>query len=98
LETITIDELIGCLKPSEERINRSSGKNIASLNLTEDELVAHVSSLPKLSGNNSSEHPKESSSSGGKRGRGHGKGHSSSGHGGNHGGGNAGSHGTDSAG
>jgi hypothetical protein len=40
LETITVDELIGWLKPSEERINRNGGKSITSLNLTEDELVA----------------------------------------------------------
>jgi hypothetical protein len=34
LETITVDELIGWLKPLEERINRSSKKSIATLNLT----------------------------------------------------------------
>jgi hypothetical protein len=64
LETITIDELIRHLKPSKERINRKSGKNVASLNLTKDELVMRVSSHLKLSGNNSPKHPKASSSSG----------------------------------
>jgi hypothetical protein len=39
LKTITVDELIGWLKPSEERINRNGGKSITSLNLMEDELV-----------------------------------------------------------
>jgi hypothetical protein len=96
LETITVDELIGCLKPSEERINSGSGKNVASLNLMEDELVAHVSSRVKLSGNNSSELPKESSSSGSKRGPS--MGHGLSGHRGNYSGGNADGHGGDSAG
>jgi hypothetical protein len=51
LDTITVDELIGRLKPSEEQINRNNGKSIASLNLTEDELVARLSSRLKTSGN-----------------------------------------------
>jgi hypothetical protein len=51
LDTITVDELIGWLKPSEERINRNNDKSIASLNLTEDELVARLSSRLKMSGN-----------------------------------------------
>jgi hypothetical protein len=51
LDTITVDELIGWLKPSEERINRNNGKSIALLNLTEDELVAQLSSCLKMSGN-----------------------------------------------
>jgi hypothetical protein len=63
LETITIDELIGRLKPSEEWINHSSGKTIASMNLTEDELLAHLSSSLKVSGNGDTDRPMESSSS-----------------------------------
>jgi hypothetical protein len=51
LDTIIVDELIGRLKPSEEQINRNNGKSIASLNLTEDELVAWLSSRLKTSGN-----------------------------------------------
>jgi hypothetical protein len=49
LEATSVDELIGRLKPSEEWINRSARKIVAGLNLTEDELVAHVSSCLKLS-------------------------------------------------
>jgi hypothetical protein len=51
LDTHTVDELIGRLKPSEEQINRNNGKSIASLNLTEDELVARLSAHLKTSGN-----------------------------------------------
>jgi hypothetical protein len=39
LETIMVDELIGRLKPSEERINCNGGNTIASQNLAEDELM-----------------------------------------------------------
>jgi hypothetical protein len=92
LDTITVDELIGRLKPSEERINRNNGKSIASLNLTEDELVARLSSRLKTSGNGDGDRQKESSSGGGKlgRGRGRGRGSSSGGRGGGRGGGNTG--------
>jgi hypothetical protein len=78
LDTITVDELIGRLKPSEERINRNQGKSVASLNLTEDELVALLSSRLKITGNGGSDRHKESSSGGGKRGRGRGRGRGSS--------------------
>jgi hypothetical protein len=77
LETLTVDELIGRLKPTEERINRNNGNTVASLNLTEDELVARLSSRLKLSGNGGGDRSKEASSSGGKRGRGRGKGRGS---------------------
>jgi hypothetical protein len=40
LEILMVDELIGRLKPTEEWINRNNGNMVASLNLTEDELVA----------------------------------------------------------
>jgi hypothetical protein len=63
LESMSIDELIGRLKPSEERINRNAGKSIASLNLMEDELVARLSSRLKVTGNGGSNRLKESSSS-----------------------------------
>jgi uncharacterized membrane protein YgcG len=88
LETITVDELIGRLKPSEERINRNSGNSITSLNLTGDELVSRLSSRLKIpsSGGSGS---KESSSGSGK----HGKGRSLSSHGGSSGAGNAGGRG-----
>jgi hypothetical protein len=74
LDTITVDEMTGRLKPSEERINRNQGKSVASLNLTEDELVVRVSSRLKVSGNGGGDRHKESSSGGGKRGRGRGRG------------------------
>jgi hypothetical protein len=92
LDTITVDELIGRLKPSEERINRNNGKSIASLNLTEDELVAQLSSRLKTLGNSGGDRQKESSSGGGKRGRGRGRGRGSSsgGRGGGRGGVNTG--------
>jgi hypothetical protein len=100
LDTITVDELIGLLKPSEERINRNNGKSIASLNLTEDELVARLSSHLKTSGNGGDDRQKESSSGGGKRGRGRGRGRGSGsgGRGGGRGGGNTGDHSGGSAG
>jgi hypothetical protein len=50
VESMTVDELIGRLKPMEERINRNGGNTIASLNLTKDELVTRVSSRLKVSG------------------------------------------------
>jgi hypothetical protein len=92
LDKITADELIGRLKPSEERINRNNGKSIASLNLMEDELVARLSSCLKTSGNGDGDRQKESSSGGSKRGRGRGRGRSSSsgGRSGGRGGGNTG--------
>jgi hypothetical protein len=100
LDTITVDELIGRLKPSEERINRNQGKSMASLNLTEDELVARLSSRLKMMGNGGGDRHKESSSGGGKRGhgRGRGRGSSSVGRGGGRGGGNTGDRGGGNAG
>jgi transposase InsO family protein/ribosomal protein L15 len=88
LESMSVDELIGRLKPSEERINRNAGKSIASLNLTEDEPVARLSSRLKVPGNGGSDRSNESPSSNNKRGRGRGKGPGSGGRGGNRGGGN----------
>jgi hypothetical protein len=70
LETISINELIGRLKPSEERINRSGGSAIVSLNLTEDELITKITSWHKIAGGGNTDQQKEASSSGGKRGRG----------------------------
>jgi hypothetical protein len=100
LDMITVDELIGRLKPSEEWINRNSGKSIASLNLTEDELVAWLSSRLKTLGNGGGDRQKESSTGGGKRGRerGRGRGSSSGGRGGGRGGGNTGDRSGGSAG
>jgi hypothetical protein len=68
LETITVDELIGRLKSSEERINCGGGSAIASLNLTEDELIAKIASQLKIAGGGNTDQQKEVSSSGGKRG------------------------------
>jgi hypothetical protein len=79
LETITIDELIGQLKPSDKHINRSNRKSIASLNLTKDELVVHVTSCLKVSGHGGLERSKQSSSSGSKCRHDRGKGRASSG-------------------
>jgi hypothetical protein len=98
LDTITVDELIGRLKQSEERINRNQGKSVASLNLTKDELVARLSSRLKMSGNGSGDRHKESSSGGGKRGCGKGRGSSSGGHGGGRGGSDTDDHGGRNAG
>jgi hypothetical protein len=92
LETITIDELVGQLKPSEECINHSNQKSIASLNLTKDELVACMTSRLKVSGHGGPECSKQSSSSGGKCRLGRGKGRGTGGCSGNHGGRNTGSH------
>jgi hypothetical protein len=50
LESISVDELVGRLKPTEERINRNGGGAIASLNLTEDELIAKITSRLKIAG------------------------------------------------
>jgi hypothetical protein len=93
-----VDELISRLKPSEERINRNAGKSIASLNLTEDELVVQLSSRPNVSGNGGLDRLKESPSSNNKRGRGRGKVHGSGGRGGNRGGGNTTGRGSEGAG
>jgi hypothetical protein len=62
---------------------------MASLNQTEDELIARISSRLKVSGNGGSDKLRESSSGGRKRGRGRGKGHGSGsgGRGGNENGG-----------
>jgi hypothetical protein len=92
LDTITVDELIGRLKPSEERINRNQGKPVASLNLTEDELVARLSSRLKMTGNGGGDRHKECSSGGG------GCGSSSGGRGGGGGGGDTGDRGGGNAG
>jgi hypothetical protein len=100
LDTITVDELIGRLKPSEERMNRNQGKSVASLNLTEDELVALLSSRLRMTGNGGGDRHKESSSGDGKRGRGRGRGRGSSsgGRGGGRGGGDTGDRGGGNAG
>jgi hypothetical protein len=74
LESMTVDELIGHLKPSEERMNRNNCNTVASLNLSEDELVVRLSSRLKLSGSGGGDQSKESPSSDSKRGRGRGKG------------------------
>jgi hypothetical protein len=78
LVDVTVDELIGRLKAAEERLGRSGDDSpIAKLNLTEDELVARLSSPLKMTGNGGSERGKESFSRGKRgrdRGRGRGKG------------------------
>jgi hypothetical protein len=51
VESMTVDELIGRLKPTESMTS--------SLNLIEDEHVAHLSSHLKVSGNSGSDHTKE---------------------------------------
>ena len=78
LSEVTVDELIGRLKATEERLGGGSsgdGDALAKLNLTEDELVARLSSRLKMTGNGGPERSKEASSSGRKgRGRGRGRG------------------------
>jgi hypothetical protein len=90
LETITVDELIGCLKLSEERINRGGGNMTASLNLTEDDLIAKITSWLKIAAGGNTDQQKEVSSSGGKRGRGRGRGRNKGAGGGCRSSGNAG--------
>jgi uncharacterized membrane protein YgcG len=90
LGDISLDELIGRLKPVEEKMNRSDKESVARLNLTEDELVAHVSSRLKVVGSGNKDSSMEGSSSGKRRrrrGRGHGRNNGS--HGGTEGGGRA---------
>ncbi|KAJ1257158.1 hypothetical protein BS78_K195100 [Paspalum vaginatum] len=91
LSDVSVEELIGRLKATEERHNLGGSNSIASLNLTEDELVARLSSRLQLtggggsnsggggSGHGGSERRKDSSSSGGKRGRDRGRGDGCSG-------------------
>jgi hypothetical protein len=50
LSDISVEELIGLLKATEEWHNHDSANSIASLNLIEDELVARLSSRLQLSG------------------------------------------------
>jgi hypothetical protein len=50
LEMVTDDELVGRLKPSEERINRNGGGTVASLNITKDELIMKIMSCLKITG------------------------------------------------
>ncbi|WVZ75292.1 hypothetical protein U9M48_023362 [Paspalum notatum var. saurae] len=92
LGDLSVEELIGRLKATEEQHNLSSN-SLASLNLMEDELLARLSSRLQLNDGGSSssgggtsstggsDRNKESSS-GNKRGRGHGRGGSSGGRGG----------------
>jgi hypothetical protein len=91
LETTSVDELISRLKPLGEHINHYGGNSIASLNLTEDELMACLSSQLKVSGNDTNDGSKKPSSSNNKRGCDRGRGHGSGGHGGNCSDGNTGS-------
>jgi hypothetical protein len=93
-----VDELIGRLNPSKGRINHNARKSIVSLNLTEDELVARLSSRLKVSGNGGLDRSKESSSSNNKCGHRRGKDHGLGSHGGNHGGGNSTRRGNEGAG
>jgi hypothetical protein len=66
LYDVSLDELIGRLKPVEEKMNRGED-SLAKLSLTEDELVARLSSHLKTPGSGA---PKSSmeASSGSKRG------------------------------
>ncbi|WVZ91483.1 hypothetical protein U9M48_037649 [Paspalum notatum var. saurae] len=111
LSDVSVEELIGRLKATEERHNHGGANSIASLNLTEDELVTRLSSRLQLSGgggggsggggsergssSGGSERGKEPAS-GQKRGRGRGRG-GSSGSGGGNAGGNSGRDGGNAA-
>jgi hypothetical protein len=76
LSDVSLDELIGRLKPMEEKMNRSEKDSLVRLSLTEDELVTRLSSRLKTSGLGNPESSKEASSSGKRgRGRGGGRGH-----------------------
>jgi uncharacterized membrane protein YgcG len=94
LADVTLDELIGWLKPVEEKMNRDHKESVAKLNLTEDELVARLSSHLKTTGSGNPGSSKEGSSSGKRgRGRGRGRGKNSGGRGGADGGGRTGGNG-----
>jgi uncharacterized membrane protein YgcG len=94
LADVTLDELIGWLKPVEEKMNRGHKESVAKLNLTEDELVARLSSRLKTTGSGNPGLSKEGSSSGKRgRGRGRGRGKNSGGRGGADGGGRTGGNG-----
>jgi hypothetical protein len=75
LTDVSLDELIYRLKPVEEKMNRNDKGSVTTLNLTEDELVARISSRLKMTGFENSESSKVGSS-GCKRRRGRGRGHS----------------------
>jgi hypothetical protein len=98
VESMMVDEVVGHLKPTVEHISHNCGNMVASLNLTEDELVALVFSRLKVSGNGGPDQMKEASSSKGKHSHGRGKGRRSSGHDGNYGGCDAGDRGNNNAG
>lgn len=74
LDTLSVEDLIGRLKAAEERfgLNGGGGGTMASLNLTEDELVARVMARLHLSGEGSSGGGKGSSNQ--RRGRGESRG------------------------
>jgi hypothetical protein len=68
LSDVSLDELIGRLKLVEEKMYRGEKESVAKLNLTEDELLARLSSRLKTTGIGSLESSKEAPSSS-KRGR-----------------------------
>lgn len=84
LSDVSVDELIGRLKAAEVRLAPSVGDSLHKLNLTEDELVARLSSRLKLAGSSNPGGSKEASSS--KRGRGRGCGRGAGGRDGDGGG------------
>jgi hypothetical protein len=89
LSDVSLDELIGWLKPMVEKMNHDEKDSLAWLNLTEDELVVRLSSRLKMTGLGNPKSSKEASWSGKHcRGRGHGR--SGSGCGAADGGGRAG--------
>jgi hypothetical protein len=103
LDDVSVEELIGRLKVTEERHGYNGNDSIAKLNLTEDELVARISSRLQLNGGGSSSgggsgtrgSERRRESSGNRRGRGRGRG---GGYGSGRGGGKSGHNGKDVAG
>jgi hypothetical protein len=70
LSEVSVDELVGRFKAAEERLVQDKIDTLPRLNLTEDELIAKITSRLKIAGGSGSQ--KGSSSSGGKRGHGRG--------------------------
>jgi hypothetical protein len=80
LSDVSLDELIGWLKPVEQKMNRGEKDSLAKLNLTEDELVAWLSFRLKTMGSGALESSNEASSGSKHRlGCGHGRGRNSNG-------------------
>jgi hypothetical protein len=73
LSEVTVDELVGRLKASEERLARERSTALSRLNLTEEELISKISSRLKIGGDVGSSSNWSSPVPGNHRGRGRGR-------------------------